>query len=269
MTYPVTLTATKGGIDRQRTEGSPSKDVLYDFVNGYRNQSMKAVVRPGSVMDWCLLSADGATANATKGFIMFRGVAIVFSHVLTPVPDGVTCEVIRHPDVPGMPLRRVWFVAPFLQYLYVVVEFINGDVYHYWLRSGTTWGASTRYELGQLIIPTDPNGYVYQVNRIGDPYPLWTANAVRTVGDRIEPTTPDGNYYEVIDTLGANPRSGTTEPVWNTPDGALTYEDVEGATPTTPGTGPTTPPLTPGTDIEDRYDNPGGSRPGPGNRSTQ
>lgn len=253
MTAAFTLSATKGGIDRQKIDGSPSKDVLFDFVNGYRNQALKAVIRPGSR---CL---NNLPEGQTKGFIMFRDHKVVFSHAPQVVDDDVICEVILHPTAPGMPLRRVHFAGPFLQYLYVAVEFINGSCFHYWLQGATTWAAETTHRLGDLVQPTVPNGLVYQALRLGDPNPLWAPDVPRAIGDRIEPTTADGNYYEVVDTIGANPRSGATEPTWNTPDGALTYEDVDLTGTTPPPTGPTTPPSTPNTG--DRYDNPGGSRP--------
>lgn len=257
MTYPVRLTLTKGGIDRQRPSGSPSQDVLYDFVNGYRNQALVAVNRPGSV---CVNDLP----PATKGFVIYRGIKYVFSHQFADAgDDDVICEVLLHPIVPGMALRRIHFAGPFLQYLYVVAEFLNGSIFHYWLRRGATWAPETRHQLGDLVEPTTPNGYVYQARRIGDPNPLWAREVPRVVGDRVEPTTADGNYYEVIDTLGAAPRSGAIEPTWNTEDGALTYEDTEGAdVPQPPSTGPTTPPSTPGVGIEDRYGNSAGSRPG-------
>lgn len=253
MTATFTLTATKGGIDRQRSDGSPSKDVLFDFLNGYRNQSLKAVSRPGT------RCTNDLPTGATKGFTIFRGLKYVFSHVPQTVDADVVCEVVCHPDAPETPIRRVHFAGPFLAFLYVVVEFTDGAIYHYWLRAADTWEALTTHRLGDLVQPTVPNGYVYQARRLGDPNPLWAANVPRTVGDRIEPTTADGNYYEVVDTIGANPRSGATEPTWNTPDGALTYEDVDITVTPTPPTGPTTPPNTPNTG--DRYDNPSGSFP--------
>lgn len=260
MARPFPLNATKGGIDRQRTIGSPSPQTLYDLRNGYINSAYKMVSRPGTRALYQLPSDE--IGSLTKGFCVFRGGFVVFSHEPQTVPDGVTCEVLVHPTVPALRLRAIHFAGPFLRYLYVVAEFSNGEVFHYWLQRATTWQADHIYLLGELVEPSTPNGYVYRAERLGDPNPLWAPNVARTVGDKIEPTTANGYYFEVSQTYGTNPRSGTVEPTWNAEDGAITIEDVNNTIPTNPGTGPTTPPTTnPGGDVEDRYDNPGGTRP--------
>jgi hypothetical protein len=245
------LTAIKGGIDRQRVVGSPSPDTLYEFTNGYRDPDGVLRARPGSV------STHDLPAGATKGLTVFRDAFVVYSHEPQVVPDGVTCEVLLHPTSPSLPLHRIHFAAPFLQYLYVAAEFVGGDVFHYWLQRADAWTAETAYCLGDLVTPAIPNGMVYIAERVGTPNPLWVANAVRAIGDRVEPTTADCNYYEVVDTVGDTPRSGPTEPDWNTDAGAYTYEDVSSAAPTTP---PTAGPGTgePNPDPDDRYTNPGG-----------
>lgn len=247
----IVLTAIKGGIDRQRVQGSPSPDVLYEFENGYRDPSGVLRARPGSV------STHDLPAGQTKGLVAFRGGFVVFSHAPQTVPHGVTCEVLVHPTDSQLPLTRIHFAAPILQYLYVAAEFAGGDVFHYWLQHADPWEANHGYCLGNLAEPTVPNGLVYIAERVGDPNPLWTAGAQRAVGDRVEPTTADCNYYEVIDTIGDDPRSGALEPTWQTDDGALTYEDTSTGIPVTPPTtGPST--GTPNPDPTDRYGNPGG-----------
>lgn len=249
----ITLTANKGGINRQRTEGSPSPEVLYDLLNGYINSAGKMVSRDGTRITHQL------PEGATKGFVVYQGEFYVFSHEPQTVPSGVVCEVLVHPEEPYLALAKIHFASPFLQYLYVVAEFSNGDIYHYWLQRATTWQADSVYLLGQLVEPTTPNGFVYAAERIGDPYPLWSAEALRTVGDRIEPTTADGYFYEVTATLGTNPRSGATEPEWNDESGALTYEYADITVGTPPGSGPTTPGTGITAPVEDRYGNPGGT----------
>lgn len=248
-----TLTANKGGINRERTEGSPSPEVLYDLLNGYINSAAKMVSRPGTRITHRL------PVDATKGFVVFRGDFVVFSHTTQTVPSGVVCQVIQHPALPTLPIAKIHYASPFLQYLYVVAEFANGDIYHYWLQAGTAWQANHIYLFGELVEPTTPNGLVYAAERLTDPYPLWQPNVLRTVGNKIEPTTTNSYYYECTATLGTNPRSAATEPTWATEDGGLTYEYAD-ATPVPPassgsvGSGSV---VNPGT--VDRYENQSGS----------
>lgn len=131
-------------------------------------------------------------------------------------------------------LEKIHFAEPFMGALYVAAEFENGNIYHYWLQPGTQWEASKVYQLGDLVYPAIPTGYVYKAVRLGSAYPPWAANASRSDGttsgyvqSMIEPTTYNGFYYTCIATTGSNPRSGTTEPDWPTEDGATVIESTD------------------------------------------
>lgn len=248
MPRTIALNATQGGIDRQRITGSPSANTLYDLVDGYRDAANVMRSRPGTRAMYDL------PVGGTKGMVAYQGAFVVFSNELQGgMPAGVTCEVLVHPVTPELAISKIHFAAPFLRHLFVVAEFTDGAIYYYWLQSATAWVANSIYELGELVQPTNPNGFVYRALRLGDPNPLWAPNVERTIGERVEPTTADGFYYEVTAVAGTTPRSGATEPDWNDEDGALTFEDVDtGAPPTTP-TGPTTPPTTLPPADDDRY----------------
>jgi hypothetical protein len=261
MGTPRTLNAVKGGINRLRTKGGPSPNDLFDALNCYIDASGCPTSRDGTTVEYQL-------PEGTKGMAAANGVLVVFSHeVVGPMPSGVTLEVISNPNNPADPIAEIHFAGPFLAdasgaILYVVAEFASGDVFHYWLQHGSTWQANHAYGLGDIVIPTTPNGLVYRAERLNPAKPVWQPNVTRAVGQIVEATTFDGNQYEVVATIGTNPRSGATEPAWNTPSGALTYEDVD-LTPASSGeTGSTTSPDTPSTDVRDRYNNPGGNRPG-------
>lgn len=245
-----TLNAAKGGISRLRVKGSPSPNTLYDLLNGYPDASGSINARPGTVERYAL-------PTNTKGMIAFNGGLVVFSHAAQTVPAGVTCEILTHPTIAGLTLAEIHFAGPFLGYLYVVAEWSNGDVFHYWQQAADTWTANTVYAEGTVVQPTTPNGYAYVARRIGEAGVPWAANVARTVGDKVEPTTPNGYEYTVVATIGDSPRSGTVEPTWPEADGALVNEDVYGVpapvtTPTDPGPG------TPPPSVVDRY----GSGPG-------
>lgn len=218
------LTVLKGGINRLRTKGGARADNLYDLLNGYLTEDGTAHVRPGTLRS--------ATLDATtKGLTYFNGSRHVFAAATVAVPTGYTLHVLVHPDQdPGeavVALKKIHFAEPFLGFLYVAAEFIDGTVCHYWLEDGTTWEASKVYFNGDLVQPTVPNGLAYAATRNLPPNPAWAANVPRTVGDLVEPTVYNGYYYIVIDTSGATPSSGATEPVWPTSEGATIVESTD------------------------------------------
>lgn len=243
------LNSFADGINRQKVKGGPKSTALYDLVNGYVDQSGAAVSRPGTVQDIELPAG-------TKGLMAFNGGLVVFSHLVltTSNPDKYTVETIMHPTIPSAPLLEIHFAGPFLGIPYVVAEFVNGDVFHYWLQRRSPWAPNTFYRVGDVVEPTTPNGFAYRANRIGDPGISWAPDVARAVGDKIEPTAYNGYEYTAVETYGANPRSGSIEPTWPTEDGARVTEDTDGAT---PGAGGTTPTPTGNTtlpaDVEDRY----------------
>jgi len=238
------LTTAKGGINRLRDKGGASKDSLYDLVNGYVTQTNSIKPRPGTRRAYSLPAG-------TKGMCAFHEKLHVFSSdVVTSSDAMVVIDVLRHPDSPLLPLLEIHFAAPFLGYLYVVAEWLNGDVYHYWLQENGAWQANHVYLEGEVIQPTIPNGYAYEATRLNPAAGVWKALEPRAVGDIVEPTVGNGYQYEVIDTVGLNPASGTTEPAWVASDGSIVYEDASGgAGTTTPTTG--TPTVPPG--VSDRY----------------
>jgi hypothetical protein len=206
-------------------------------VNGYVDASGAIRSRPGTVQEVALPAG-------TKGLMAYDDKLYVFASDITSTGNALfECLVLKHPTDDTQNIAKIHFAAPFLGYPYVVCEFDSGEVYHYWLEgqiNGDTWTANTAYTLGQIVKPTTPNGYSYRATRLGDPKLKWAAGVERTVNDEIEATIFDGNYYKCTAAEGSPARSGTAEPTWNTDPGALTYENVDLAGPTAPGTGPTT-----------------------------
>ncbi len=242
----VSLSALKSGMTRLRVKGAASPESLFELTNGWINAIDMPQIRPGAPVDQLL-------PPSTVGLCSFHEQLVVFSHQANTMPAGYLCEVIKHPTAQNVPLARIHFAAPFVGFLYVAVEFADGLVRHYWLQRRDVWQASHNYQLGDLVEPTTPNGFLYEAVRIGDPGLLWAPNVVRTVGDVVEPTVPNGFEYHCINTLGSNPRSGTTEPVWPTTEGATVNEDTDLTPPVTPRPGGTDPPDTLPGDTLDRY----------------
>lgn len=253
---PVPLTTINGGINRLRTKGGARADSLYDLLNAQVTDSGTIQVRPGS-------RRDAQVNTATKGICSFGDSLHVFCHEVVDVPSNLTLHVLPHPTDSALTISQIHFSEPFLGFLYVVAEFEDESIFHYWLRSSGAWVADTVYFVGDLVEPTDPNGLAYAANRIGSPFPVWVPNVGRANDDIVEPTTYNGFYFTVVDTVGTNPRSGTTEPDWPAAEGAQVVEDVDGvlSTQATPATAPSTD-TTPQT-TQDRYGIPSNSQAQP------
>lgn len=260
----VPLTSARGGIDRLRTKGSARADTLYDLVNAYVTASNSIKPRPGTEETYLL-------PEGTFGLTAYRSKLVVFATENIPLyNDLFELQILKHPTISDEPLFAIHFAQPFLGYLYVVAEFQNLDVFHYWLQPVDQWEGYTVYEEGDVVEPTVPNGYAYRARRTDQARLTWQPSEQRNIGDQREPTTANGYYYTIIDieqggeTSPTNVQGSATEPTWTAEDGALVYEDVNSGNSspaTTPSTGSdgsggsdTVPP-----DIEDRYRNYTGS----------
>lgn len=243
------LTVIKDGINRLRTKGGARVDSLHDLLNGYVSEAKTVKVRPGTIRKVQL-------STTTKGLVSFDGSLHVFASSQVAVPSGYTLHLLVHPDSDSdttINLERIHFAKPFMGFLYVVAEFEDGAVYHYWLQTGGVWEASKIYRHGDIVEPSIANGIAYQATRLSSPLPSWAPGVPRTIGDQIEPTEYNDFFYTVVDVVGSNPISGDTEPTWPEEDGARIFEDTEGFADTTPTT--TEPPSTqqPTSSVQDRY----------------
>lgn len=229
------LTTVKGGINRLRLKGGARADSLYDLVNGFVTEQDTVVSRPGTLREETLDSS-------TRGLCTFGGELWTFCHQQVSVPAGYNLAILVHPDAElatyadpyayyGIALDKIHFAEPFMGAIFVVAEFEDGEVYYYWLQEGATWEANKVYQPGDIVAPSTPTGIMYQASRLGSANPAWAPNVQRTDGTGayydpsvIEPTVYNGFYYTCVSAQGVDPRSGATEPVWPTEDGATVTE---------------------------------------------
>lgn len=218
-----TLTTVKGGLNRLRTKGAALKDSLFELLNGFVTVERTIQVRPGTILDETLPSG-------TVGLVSFEGAFHVFaSSAVGGLPSNYVLHILRLPD-PARTVTKIHFAKPFLGILYISAEFDDGSVFHFWLRPGTTWVASTNYVFNFITEPAADNGFVYRALRNGNANPTWTEGAPRAVNDRVEPTTASEFYFEVTQIFGDKAISGVVEPDWaDAVDGQLINENVDGA----------------------------------------
>lgn len=240
----VPLTVQKGGINRLRIKGGARADTAYDLVNAYVTDQQTVVGRPGTIHKAVL-------PDTTKGLCFFKDLLHVFSHQVETVPAGYVNHVITNPVDNTQTIAIIHFAEPFLGYLYVVAEFADGSVYHYWLASLGVWQANHTYKAGDSVTASADTGLLYKATRIGVPNPSWAPGIIRTVGQIVEPTVYNDFYYTVIETVGSG-RSGATEPTWPTDTGATVTENSD--TDVAPGSDITFPDATAvPSDVANRY----------------
>jgi hypothetical protein len=244
----VTLSAVKAGMTRLRDKGGASPESLYELTNGYVDASRSPRSRDGT-------RHVHALPLGTKGLCSFAGKLHVFAtQPVDPANDLFVVNILRHPNANfAGGLKQIHFAKPFLGYLYVVAEFADGGVFHYWLQSPDVWKPNTIYGMDDLVQPSVPSGFFYRIATKSSA-PAWGAGQPKVVGDVVQPSTPNGWEYVVTDVTGT-PTTGATEPSWPTSEGAQIFEGTD--TTTVPssdlsgqaggGSG------SPGQDVKDRY----------------
>lgn len=247
MSQPTPLTVVQGGITRLRVKGAALKNSLYDLLNGYVTMQGTVQVRGGTIRNAVL-------SQVTKGLMWFDGSFRVFAHTPTAVPGGYLCQVLVNPNDPTQALARIHFAVPFMGFPYVVAEFANGDIFHYWLQNNGTWSANTVYMNGDFILPTVDNGFAFAATRLEPPHTVWSTNAVIALNDIVEPTVYNGYMFKAIAVAGDAPHTGSVEPAWPNTENATIQEFGDFGT-TAGTTASTTSTDTPGTQITDRYGN--------------
>src|SRR6478735_9922464 len=242
------FTTQKGGINRQRIRGGARADSLYDLLNAYVTGAQTVVPREGTTRDTTLPST-------TRGLTAFQDVLHTFSYQLEEdIPDGYVANVLSHPTDSSATLVKIHFAQPFMGALYVVAEWSDGGVYHYWLASSGDWEADTVHLEGDVVTPTDHNGLLYRAtaNNPAAPTQTWQPLTNYSMGDTVLPTVYNGYYFEVTATAGDVPISGAFEPTWNATEGAETSESADGtnapASSASDAAAPQVPP-----DVRDRY----------------
>jgi len=246
------LSTANAGMTRLRNKGNASPETLYDLLNGYILLSGAIKPRPGT-------TADITLPTNTKGLCAHKGKLYVFSHIpqVTSNPGKYVVATLRHPTNPATAIHQIHFAAAFMGYLYVVCEFADGNIWHYWLEELDTWSSGTAFKIGDRVFPSVENGYAYQATRLGSANPAWQASIPRAVNDVIEPTVYNGFKYTCVAVTGSSPASGTFEPDWPTENGAQVIEYADGSTDAAPTTSVSDPDPNIGS-VPERYINPAG-----------
>jgi len=214
------------------------------WINGVASGTPGTIVTRQTMTDTTL--NVGQVPGSIPGLIWLADIRITkgvarYSTTYTPAgPFGVGLAPSFF-NAASYPIKEIHFSAPYLGGIYVVAEFdvpsalaaANGDTFHYWIQSSTgsdnanKWAASTDYNIGDVVIPTSPNGLTYVASRLLPANPVWTPNTLESIGNIVEPTVANGFKYTVTADAGLNPSTGATEPTWPTSDGATILESSD------------------------------------------
>ena len=205
---PVPLSNLKQGINRLRVKGGANPSSLYDLVNGFIQVDGSVQQREGTIRAATL-------SSATKGLMADDGVINVFSITQVTVPSRYVDNILINPNDATQAITKIWFAKPFMGFPYVVAQFANGNIFHYWLQNSGNWAANTVYDTGTLILPaTTQTGLAYLANRVSPVNPTWVAETQIALNTIVEPTEYTGFQYKAVAVAGTTPHTGATEPTW-------------------------------------------------------
>lgn len=216
---PFPLGQQVDGINLMRQKGGASPSALFDLKNGWVTSKRTVKARPGTV-------AMPDLPAGTKGCVGFEAKIHTFSHapVTGTVDPLYVVHVLRHPTGGTAALAKVHRAFPFLGRLYVVAEFADGVVRHYWIEDPAARAASRVYPYGATVQPAVKNGFYYEM-LTKDTTAAWQENVEITVGAKRQPKVSNGLRYTATSVTGTAPiRTGNTEPLWPTTEGATVVE---------------------------------------------
>jgi hypothetical protein len=249
------LTVLNGGINRLRVKGGASASQLYDLQNGYISNVGSIVPREGTIRT---VTLDSSTVGLAANNGMFNIFSSAYS--TAALPANYVLNVLSNPNNTTSSPVTIFYAKPFMGFPYVVAQFSDSSVHHYWLQNNGTWTSTTDYTSASIVLPPVANGLAYQGVREFPSQPNWAPDTIVTSASYVEPNTPTGFAYQAIAVTGSPVHTGLIEPVWPTVAGGIVQEfgDFDVSTSdagATQGSSPfsTASPL--GSNITDRYGN--------------
>jgi hypothetical protein len=247
------LTVLSGGINRLRVKGGASASQLYDLQNGFISNVGSIVPREGTIRAVTLDSSTVGLAANNGTFNIFSS-----AYSTAALPANYVLNVLSNPNNSTASPVTIFYAKPFMGFPYVVAQFSDNSVFHYWLQNNGTWTSTTDYTSASIVLPPVVNGLAYQGVREFPSQPNWAPDTLVTSASYVEPNTPTGFAYQAIAVTGSPVHTGLSEPVWPTVAGGIVQEfgDFDVSTSdagTTQASSPfsTASPL--GSNITDRY----------------
>lgn len=206
------------GMSVLRPKGGADVQSLVLLKNGWVTSDGTMQSRPG-----CVSELDFPAG--TVGVLAFEDKFHTFAGAPTAAPSDprVEVDILLHPTAPGTQLKTIHNAFPFLGRLYVVAEFVDGVVQHYWDEDPPNWTDATQVAADAVIQPTVETGYYYENTGVS-PAPAWQSNVAVLIGESRQPTVANGFRYEVLTSTGGSPATSNTEPSWPSGIGSTVVE---------------------------------------------
>jgi hypothetical protein len=215
----VSLAEQVDGMSVLRTKGGASPTALQLLKNAWITSKRTIQSRPGSVEELTFPEGTVGVVGLGDKFHTFAG-----APTTAPADPRVVVDILVHPETVGTPLTKIHEAFSFLGRLYVVAEFQDGRVQHYWIEDPATWTPATQMNLGSVIQPTSKTGFYYE-NYTLSGFFAWQAQTEMQIGQSRQPTTGNNLRYEVSAVSGTPPyKTFNTEPSWPTVIGQSVVE---------------------------------------------
>lgn len=175
----VTYDRFEAGLDRRKGRAHSDANRLWEMKNAHVTTGWRIRKRPGTTEHINLAN------QAQKGLFAYGGELNTFGAPIGVADPNVAYHEVPHPTGASTP-ERVLHAVIYEGFIYVVVQFFNGDVYHYYLDEDPQWEATTAYTLGDFREPTTRNGLRYEVTTAGTSdsgEPTWPTTVGATVAD--------------------------------------------------------------------------------------
>lgn len=200
----VTFDRFEFGLDLRKGKSVSDANRLRSLTNAFVTTGRQLRKRP-CLQPYTTLSAGTTGLVAGKGKLhTFYGGTGSVSHANTLFE----ATRVMHPSTPALAISKVHWGDVYDGYMYVIIEYSDGSIWHHWVNDPGAWVALATYAAGAYVRPTTVNGFIYEVTAggggaAGAGEPAWPTTVGNTVVDGA--LTWTCRSYAILDTN--NPRS--------------------------------------------------------------
>mgnify|MGYP006935478780 CR=1 FL=1 len=134
MTYQV-IHDFRGGVDRRRDRSNGTPGTLWVVSNGHLTKGGEIEKRKKFVRKYDLYAGHTFGMKAAGSTLYVFGYEDQSTFPVGAIPTGVTYMRLVHPTTPSTPIAKILDAIAFLGQVYVIVQFADTSIHHYWAGS--------------------------------------------------------------------------------------------------------------------------------------